>query len=109
MAAAAPALFTLNMKGSGQAAIENQDGRTQNSTDAPARPGEVVVLWGTGEGVTDPPEIGGLPAVIEYCAAAPFNMPGLFQVNARLDTAVARPATPCRSGWRSAEGPARAG
>lgn len=32
-------------------------------------------------------EIGGLPAAIEYCGAAPLNMPGLLQVNARLDPA----------------------
>jgi uncharacterized protein (TIGR03437 family) len=106
---AAPALFTLNAQGSGQAAMQNQDGRTQNSAQAPAHAGEVVVLWATGEGVTDPPgvdgrlatnilpkptatcaaEVGGLAASIEYCGAAPLNMPGLFQVNARLDTAVA--------------------
>lgn len=106
--AAAPALFTLNMQGSGQAATQNQDGRSQNSPQAPAHPGEVVVLWGTGEGVTDPPgvdgrlatgilpkpvrdcavEIGGLPATVEYCGAAPLNMPGLFQLNARMDPAV---------------------
>jgi uncharacterized protein (TIGR03437 family) len=68
----------------------------------------VVVLWGTGEGVTDPPgvdgrlatgilpkpvrdcavEIGGLPATVEYCGAAPLNMPGLFQINARMAPAV---------------------
>jgi len=106
---AAPALFTLNAQGSGQAAMQNQDGRTQNSAQAPAHAGEVVVLWATGEGVTDPPgvdgrlatsilpqpvatcaaEIGGLAASIEYCGAAPLNMPGLFQVNARMDAAVA--------------------
>jgi len=106
---AAPALFTLSMQGSGQAAMQNQDGHTQNSPQAPAHPGEAVVLWATGEGVTDPPgvdgrlatdvlpkpvaacsaEVGGLPARIEYCGAAPLNMPGLFQINARLDPAVA--------------------
>jgi uncharacterized protein (TIGR03437 family) len=106
---AAPALFTLNAQGSGQAAMQDQDGRTQNSAQAPAHAGEVVVLWATGEGVTDPPgvdgrlatnvypkpvatcaaEIGGLAASIEYCGAAPLDMPGLFQVNARMDAAVA--------------------
>ena len=108
VAPAAPGLFTLNSQGSGQGAIQNQDGRTVNSTAAPAPPGSVVVLWGTGEGVTTPPgvdgrlaieilpkplaacaaEIGGLPARVEYCGAAPFNMPGLFQVNARIDPSV---------------------
>jgi uncharacterized protein (TIGR03437 family) len=104
----APGLFTNTMLGTGQAAMQNQDQVTQNSPQAPAHPGEVVILWGTGEGVTDPPgvdgrlaidilpkpvadcsvTIGGRPATVEYCGAAPFNMPGLFQVNARIDPAV---------------------
>jgi uncharacterized protein (TIGR03437 family) len=106
--AAAPGLFTVNAQGSGQGAIQNQDGVTVNSTPAPAPPGSVVVLWGTGEGVTTPPgvdgrlatailpapvatcaaDIGGLPAAVEYCGAAPLNMPGLFQINARIDPSV---------------------
>ncbi len=107
--ATAPALFTVNSQGTGQGAIQNEDGVTPNSIDAPAAPGSVVILWGTGEGVTVPPgvdgrlainilpspaaqcaaEIGGLPATIEYCGAAPYQMPGLFQVNARMDPTVA--------------------
>ena len=105
----APGLFTLNAQGSGQAAALNAAGSTLNSPAAPAAPGSAVVLWATGEGVTSPlgvdgrlaidilpkpvascaVEIGGLPATVEYCGAAPNNMPGLFQVNARLDAAVA--------------------
>ncbi len=108
MAPTAPGLFTANAQGSGQAAMQNQDARTPNSTNAPAPPGSVVVLWGTGEGATNPPgvdgrlaidilpkpvatcaaEIGGLPATVEYCGAAPLNMPGLFQINARIHASV---------------------
>jgi uncharacterized protein (TIGR03437 family) len=104
----APALFTVNAQGFSQAAMHNDDGVTPNSTNAPARPGSVVVLVGTGEGATTPPgvdgrlaidilptplatcaaEIGGLPAKVEYCGAAPFNMPGVFQINARIDPSV---------------------
>ena len=107
--ATAPALFTANSRGTGQGVIQNEDGQTLNSINAPAARGSVVVLWGTGEGVTATPgvdgrlaidilpvpaspcavEIGGLPAAVEYCGAAPYNMPGLFQVNARMDQAVA--------------------
>jgi uncharacterized protein (TIGR03437 family) len=107
--ATAPALFTVNSRGTGQGAIQNADGRTLNSIDAPAARGSTVVLWGTGEGVSATPgvdgrlaidilpapqarcaaEIGGFRAVVEYCGAAPYNMPGLFQVNARMDPAVA--------------------
>jgi uncharacterized protein (TIGR03437 family) len=109
MGTTAPGLFTVNAQGSGQAAIHNEDGLTPNSTNAPARPGSVVVLVGTGEGVTTPSgvdgrlaidilpkpvatcaaEIGGPAATVEYCGAAPFNMPGLFQINARIDPSVA--------------------
>ncbi len=89
--------------------MQDENGVTANSTQAPAMPGSVVVLWGTGEGATTPPgvdgrlatdilprpiatcavEIGGLAARVEYCGAAPSNMPGLFQINARIDPSVA--------------------
>jgi uncharacterized protein (TIGR03437 family) len=101
VAATAPGLFTADATGQGQGAILNQDGVSHNSTKAPASAGSVVVLWGTGEGVTDPPgvdgrpavdvwpkpvapvsvQIGGLPATVQYAGAAPYNMPGLFQIN----------------------------
>ena len=102
--ATAPGLFTMDFSGKGQGAILNQDGVTRNSAAAPAHPGTVVVLWGTGEGITDPAgvdgrpavdvrpkpvaavsvQIGGLPAVVEYAGAAPGAIPGLFQINARI-------------------------
>ena len=102
--ATAPGLFTMDFSGKGQGAILNEDNVTRNSASAPARPGSVVILWGTGEGITDPPgvdgrpavdvlpkplgpvsvEIGGLPAAVEYAGAAPGNIPGLLQINARI-------------------------
>lgn len=107
VAATAPGLFTSDFTGRGQGAILNED-NSRNSPTAPAKAGAVVILWGTGEGVTDPPgvagrpavdvlpkpraavsvEIGGLPATIEYAGAAPGNIPGLFQINARLSPKV---------------------
>jgi uncharacterized protein (TIGR03437 family) len=109
VSATAPGLFTLGAHGSGQAAALNAAALTLNSPAAPAAPGSVVVFWGTGEGVTNPPgvdgrlaidivptpvaacaaEIGGVAATVEYCGAAPFNVPGLFQINARINAAVA--------------------
>ena len=100
----APGLFTADFSGAGQGAVLNDDNITRNSTSAPAHPGAVVILWGTGEGLTDPPgvdgrpavdvlpkplapvsvQIGGLPAVVQYAGAAPGNIPGLFQINAQL-------------------------
>jgi len=108
VAATAPGLFTADFSGKGQGAILNQDNITRNSPSAPARPGSVVILWGTGEGLTDPPgvdgrpavdvlprpvaqvtvDIGGLPATVEYAGAAPGNIPGLLQINARMSTDV---------------------
>ncbi len=104
VAPTAPGLFTSAATGQGQGAVLNQDGVTLNSSVAPASPGSVVILWGTGEGITDPPgvdgriavdvlpkplvpvsvDIGGLPAIIEYAGAAPGNIPGLLQINARM-------------------------
>jgi len=104
----APGLFTASMQGSDQGAIQVDANGTANSPEHPAHPGSTVVLWLTGEGVTDPPsvdgrlagdilpkpvagvyvEIGGLPAVIEYAGAAPTMMPGLMQINAQLDPGV---------------------
>jgi uncharacterized protein (TIGR03437 family) len=102
--ATAPGLFTMDFSGKGQGAILNEDGVTRNSPAAPAHPGSVVVLWGTGEGITDPPgvdgrpavdvlpkplapvsvQIGGLPAVVQYAGAAPGAIPGLSQINAQI-------------------------
>jgi uncharacterized protein (TIGR03437 family) len=109
VAPTAPGLFTADATGKGQGAILNEDGVTRNSTSAPAQRSSVVILWGTGEGLTDPPgvdgrlavdvlpkplapvsvQIGGLPATVLYAGAAPGNMPGLFQINARMDSSVA--------------------
>jgi uncharacterized protein (TIGR03437 family) len=104
----APGLFTMDFSGKGPGAVLNEDGVTVNSPSAPAHPGSIVVLWGTGEGITDPPgvdgrpavdvlpkplaavsvQIGGLPATVEYAGAAPGTIPGLFQINARISPVV---------------------
>jgi len=106
--ATAPGLFTANTLGTGQGSILNQDSSI-NSTANPASRGSVVVLWGTGEGLTDPPgvdgrlavdvlpkplaalsvEIGGLPATVQYVGAAPGYMPGVLQINAQMSANVA--------------------
>ena len=109
----APGLFTADASGSGQGAILNQDG-SLNSASNPAAAGSVVVLWGTGEGVTDPPGVDGRPAVdvlpkplapvsvtvggvaatIQYAGAAPGMMPGIFQINAQLGAGTPSGAQP---------------
>jgi uncharacterized protein (TIGR03437 family) len=105
VADAAPGLFSQNFSGAGAGAIYNQDG-TVNSPANPARRGDVIVLYGTGEGETVPPgsdgriattvfpkpaltasvTIGGRPAAVQYAGAVPFVVAGEFQVNATVPT-----------------------
>ena len=55
LSALAPGLFTLSKTGNtAQAAALHADGRAV-SANAPARPGEVIMLFGTGFGATNPP------------------------------------------------------
>jgi uncharacterized protein (TIGR03437 family) len=97
-----PGLFTLDQSGHGQGAILNQDG-TINGSDNPAPHGSIVVLFGTGQGLTTPdfpedelasdplPEpvdpvtvtIAGRQAEILYAGAAP-GLAGVMQINVRL-------------------------
>jgi uncharacterized protein (TIGR03437 family) len=104
---AAPALFTLDSTGRGQAAILNELGCC-NSKRNPAPKGSIATLYATGEGQTVPPGItGSVPffpniaqypaparpvkiwvgeksAEIVYAAAAPHAVAGLLQVNFRV-------------------------
>jgi uncharacterized protein (TIGR03437 family) len=100
---AAPALFTADASGVGQGAILNQD-FSLNSPENPARPGDVIVLYGTGEGQTDPPgtdgklagadlpkpllpvtaRVGGRDAEVLYAGAAPGLLAGVLQMNVRI-------------------------
>ncbi len=99
----APALFTIDTSGKGQAAAFNENG-SLNTASAPAKPGSIVVLYATGEGQTSPSgvdgqlatttypkpllqvgvTIGGVPAEVLYAGAAPGIVAGLMQINARI-------------------------
>jgi uncharacterized protein (TIGR03437 family) len=101
-AESSPGLFTANGLGMGPAAALNQDG-SLNTASNPAARGEIVVLYGTGEGALDPPaethvpagdspgvpvldvavSIGGTSAEILYAGQAP-GFSGLLQVNVRV-------------------------
>jgi uncharacterized protein (TIGR03437 family) len=105
--ATAPGLFTAASSGSGQGSILNQD-QSINSASNPAASGSIVVLWATGEGLTDPPgvdgrpavdvfpapkasvtvDIGGFPATVKYAGAAPGFLSGVLQINAQMSTNV---------------------
>ncbi len=103
----APALFTLDSTGHGQAAMLNELGCC-NSVRNPAKRGSLATLYATGEGQTTPPGItgavsfydrpadypvprlpvrvtvGGEPAEIVWHGEAPHAVTGLFQANFRV-------------------------
>jgi uncharacterized protein (TIGR03437 family) len=107
-----PALFTMDGSGgasvggvvnSTQGAILNQNGSVNSSTN-PASRGSVIVLFGTGEGMTTPAgvdgkiaattfpkplmpvtvTIGGRPAQVQYAGTAPLDVAGVLQINATV-------------------------
>jgi uncharacterized protein (TIGR03437 family) len=105
---AAPALFTANTSGLGQAAALNQDG-TINSPQNPAAAGSVIVLFATGEGQTTPGGVDGklaaapLPQpqqqvfaqiggdyspVVQYAGGAPGLVAGVLQVNVQIPATI---------------------
>jgi uncharacterized protein (TIGR03437 family) len=107
VADSAPGVFTLDLSGTGQAAILNDTGCC-NSSRNPAIRGTEVSLYATGEGETNPRgisgnvstysriadypvprlpvqvTIGGEPANIIYAGDAPHAVAGLLQVNFRV-------------------------
>ncbi len=107
VAASVPAIFTNDYSGTGPSAVLNQD-YSRNGPDHPAHRGSVVMIYATGEGMTDPPgvdgrpaskllpkpvsncsvKIGGVAAVVSYCGAAPDYTAGLIQVNAAIPDSV---------------------
>jgi uncharacterized protein (TIGR03437 family) len=113
-AASAPGIFTADSSGTGHGAILNGD-FTPNSPERPAAPGEIVQIFVTGEGQTNPPGvtgkittvsptgpltpqplqrvaviIDGKPATVHFYGAAPNLVAGLMQLNVEIP-AGARP------------------
>ncbi len=110
MAPSVPGIFTANSTGKGQAAALNQNG-SLNSAANPAHPGDVIILFATGEGQTSPAGADGKPAAaplpqpilraqvwlgfgsgpncndcgpvqLQYAGGAPGEIAGLMQINA---------------------------
>ncbi len=99
VAATAPAVFSLDSTGRGQAAALNQD-NSVNGTAHPAARGSVIQIYGTGggtmtgavEGTLDQGQarltngttvsIGGVDAEVKYAGAAPGIVTGVIQINA---------------------------
>jgi len=68
---AVPALFTTNSSGTGQASALNQD-FSVNSPSNSANPGDIIVLYGTGEGLETPtPEDGSITPSTTATPAVP--------------------------------------
>jgi uncharacterized protein (TIGR03437 family) len=109
VAASALGIFTLDSSGKGQGAILNQN-YSLNSPANPAEKGAVVILYGTGEGETNPQvadgrlasseelprpklpvsvKVGGVEAEVLYAGSAPGMVVGLLQVNLRVPPGVA--------------------
>jgi uncharacterized protein (TIGR03437 family) len=85
VAAAAPAIFTVDGSGTGQAAVNNQDG-SLNSESNPAPRGSIVSIYATGQGSSTGAvalTIGSYPAQLPYAGPAP-GFPGLMQINAQI-------------------------
>ncbi len=107
--ASVPGLFTANSSGSGPGAILNSN-NTLNSTSNPANKGDVVVLYMTGEGQTNPAgvtgkvttvnpngnpltpqpllpvavRIDGQPTTVTFYGEAPGLVSGVMQVNVQI-------------------------
>ncbi len=103
MAPSAPALFTSDASGKGQAAAINQD-NSVNSAASPAPAGSVAALYATGGGaliavlssvalprVALPVSatIGGLDAQVLYAGVAPGEPEGMIQVNVQIPAGLA--------------------
>jgi uncharacterized protein (TIGR03437 family) len=103
VAPTAPAVFTANASGAGQAAAFNSD-NSLNSAANPAKAGSIVTLFVTGAGATNPPStdgvlaavplpqpvapvtvaIGGKQATVNYAGGSPGTVNGVIQVNATV-------------------------
>ena len=97
----APGLFSTNQDGKGVAAALHSDGITPVTPQKPAKPNEVIVLFGTGLGRLSPAlptgeaaknnstsvvpiiTIDGNPAGVQFSGAAP-GFVGLNQVNVKI-------------------------
>ncbi|OYW09495.1 MAG: hypothetical protein B7X34_06650 [Acidobacteriia bacterium 12-62-4] len=91
---AQPALFTANSAGTGPGAILNQDASLNTAANA-ARPGEIVVLYGTGDG-PGPVQatVAGRSAEVLYAGPSAGLTTGLVQVNIRVPAGTPAGAQP---------------
>jgi uncharacterized protein (TIGR03437 family) len=109
LAPTAPAIFTADSSGKGQAVSVNQDG-TANGPGHPAPAGSTVTLYATGEGQTSPAgfdgkpagalpphpvapvsvTIGGQPATLLSAGGVPGMVAGIMQVTVKVPSGLAQ-------------------
>ena len=107
VAASAPGIFSSDGTGKGQAAAVNQD-NSLNTAGTPAKIGDVVVLFATGEGQTNPGGVDGKPATVpipqpnlpvavviggqtvkpQYAGGAPGEVAGVMQINVQIPSGI---------------------
>ncbi|HMC62319.1 MAG TPA: hypothetical protein VKJ01_24200 [Candidatus Solibacter sp.] len=97
----APALFTANAQGTGPALVFDAHFRPAGTVAA----GDIVILYATGLGPTDPFEIyagDGLvgPASVLFAGLAP-GFPGIYQLNIKLPALVTDRLFIRQKGWQS--------
>jgi uncharacterized protein (TIGR03437 family) len=108
---AAPGIYTLNQAGNGPGAIINQDGVTVNGANTPEKRGNIISVYMTGEGQTNPPgqdgviippvlsalktpqlpvtaTVGGVSASVIFAGSAAGLVSGVMQVNLQIPTTV---------------------
>ena len=113
LAATAPALFTADASGKGQALAYNQDG-SLNGAGHPAAAGSSVTFLGTGEGQTTPAgvdgklagtpaprpvapvtvTIGGQPATVQSAGGSAGSVAGVFQISVAVPAGLAAGPVP---------------
>jgi uncharacterized protein (TIGR03437 family) len=106
LVAAAPAFFTLDYSGKGQAVAVNSGDASLNGTAHPAAAGSYILLYATGLGQTNPAgvdgsqvgavlplplltptaTIGGKAAVVQYAGGATGIVAGVSQINLQIPT-----------------------
>ena len=105
---AQPGIFTLDASGGGPAAVLNKD-YSVNSANKPAKRGDAIMIFATGQGSTSPAgvdglvalsastgppppavtvQIGGQTAAVSYAGNAPGMVEGALQVNAFVPASV---------------------
>jgi len=108
VAPTAPGLFTLDSSGAGNALAVNFPSGKLNTASDPAKVGDFVILYATGEGQTTPggvdgqlgpspapipvrsvaATVNGIPANVTYAGGAPGIVAGVMQVNLQIPNGV---------------------